>query len=304
VSLTKDTFKKMLTEERNAKTLDLDVLSTADLVKRIQAEDLEVAKAVSDVSDKIAQAVDIITDRLKRGGRMIYFGAGTSGRLGVLDATECSPTFGVEPEMIQAYIAGGKDAMFQAFENAEDSIELGRSDAENAEITDKDVVVGITASGRTPYVFGALRKAKERKAPVIAIVNNPGSELETLSDVCITALVGAEALTGSTRMKAGTAQKMILNLLSTATMVRLGKVYENLMVDLKPTNEKLRERAASIICTVCDVERHVAEGALVASGNKVKTAILMIKRKLGRAQAEQLLVKCGNKLRDALTADL
>jgi N-acetylmuramic acid 6-phosphate etherase len=304
VSLTKDTFKRMLTEERNAKTMDLDVLSTKDLVKRIQSEDLEVAKAVEAVSEQIAKAVDIVTERLIKGGRMIYFGAGTSGRLGVLDATECSPTFGVEPDMIQAYIAGGKDAMFQAFENAEDSVELGKTDAENAEITEKDVVVGITASGRTPYVFGALRKAKERNAAVISIVNNPGSELDSISDVNITALVGAEALTGSTRMKAGTAQKMILNLISTATMVRLGKVYENLMVDLKPTNEKLRERAASIICTVCDVERHVAEGALVASGNKVKTAILMVKRKLGRAQAEQLLARCGNKLRDALNAEI
>jgi N-acetylmuramic acid 6-phosphate etherase len=304
VSLTKDTFKRMLTEERNQKTMDLDVLSTVDLVKRIQEEDHDVAKKVAEVSEHIAKAVDIASDKLIKGGRMIYFGAGTSGRLGVLDATECSPTFGVDPDMIQAYIAGGKDAMFQAFENAEDSLELGKSDAENAEITDKDVVIGITASGRTPYVFGALRKAKERKAAIISIVNNPDSELEQLSDVLIVALVGPEALTGSTRMKAGTAQKMILNLISTATMVRLGKVYENLMVDLKPTNEKLRERAASIICTVCDVERHVAEGALVASGNKVKTAILMIKRKLGRAQAEQLLQRCANKLRDALGADL
>jgi N-acetylmuramic acid 6-phosphate etherase len=293
----------MLTEERNAKTMDLDTLNTTELVKRIQAEDLEVAKSVQAVAEQIAKGVDIASERLMKGGRMIYFGAGTSGRLGVLDATECSPTFGVDAEMIQAYIAGGRDAMFQAFENAEDSVELGRSDAESAEITDKDVVVGITASGRTPYVIGALRKAKERGAAVLSIVNNPNSELESISDICITALVGAEALTGSTRMKAGTAQKMILNLLSTATMVRLGKVYENLMVDLKPTNEKLRERAASIICTVCDVERHVAEGALVASGNKVKTAILMIKRKLGRAHAEQLLQRCGNKLRDALNAD-
>ena len=206
--------------------------------------------------------------------------------------------------MVQAYIAGGKEAMFQAFENAEDSTDLGRTDAESADITSKDVVVGITASGRTPYVVGALNKARERGAATVAIVNNPGSELESLADVTITALVGAEALTGSTRMKAGTAQKMILNLLSTSTMVGLGKVYENLMVDLKPTNEKLRERAASIICTVCNVERHVAEGALVASGNKVKTAILMVKRKLGRAQAEQLLTRNNNKLRAALECQI
>jgi N-acetylmuramic acid 6-phosphate etherase len=294
----------MLTEERNVRTMDLDVLDTRDLIKRIQAEDAEVAKAVAAVSDDIAKAVDIIADRLNRGGRLIYFGAGTSGRLGVLDATECSPTFGVEANTIQAFIAGGKDAMFQAFENAEDSTDLGRQDAESAEINDRDVVVGITASGRTPYVLGAVRRAKECGAACIGIVNNPQSELEKICDVTIQALVGPEALTGSTRMKAGTAQKMILNLLSTAAMVRLGKVYENLMVDLKPTNEKLRERAASIICTVCDVERHVAEGALVASGNKVKTAILMVKRKLGRAQAEALLTRCQHKLRAALEADL
>ena len=304
MSTTTESFKKLLTEDRNSRTMDLDVLSTEELVKRIQNEDLDVAKAVAACAPDIAKAVDLATERLAKGGRMIYFGAGTSGRLGVLDATECSPTFGVDSHTIQAYIAGGKEAMFQAFENAEDSTELGKTDAESADITGKDVVVGITASGRTPYVVGALRKAQECGAATIAIINNPQSELEKICDVTIAALVGPEALTGSTRMKAGTAQKMILNLISTATMVRLGKVFENLMVDLKPTNEKLRERAASIICTVCDVERHVAEGALVASGNKVKTAILMVKRKLGRAQAETLLTKNNNKLRAALDCEI
>jgi N-acetylmuramic acid 6-phosphate etherase len=304
VSTTTDSFKRMLTEERNSRTMDLDVLDTADLVKRIQSEDLEVARAVASVSGEIAKAVDLATERLLKGGRMIYFGAGTSGRLGVLDATECSPTFGVDSQTVQAYIAGGKQAMFQSFENAEDSEELGSNDADSAAITSNDLVVGIAASGRTPYVLGALKKAKENNAAIVVIVNNPNSKLGQIADVLIEALVGPEALTGSTRMKAGTAQKMILNLLSTATMIRLGKVYENLMVDLKPTNEKLRERASSIICTVCDVERHVAEGALVASGNKVKTAILMLKRKVGRVQAEQLLTKSNNKLRQALTAEL
>lgn len=304
MSTTTETFKRMLTEERNSRTMDLDVLDTADLVKRIQSEDFEVAKAVEAVSVHIAKAVDLATEKLNNGGRMIYFGAGTSGRLGVLDATECSPTFGVDSQVVQCYIAGGKQAMFQAFENAEDSQELGNTDAESAAITANDIVVGITASGRTPYVVGALKKARENGASIVAIVNNPNSKLIELADVTIEALVGPEALTGSTRMKAGTAQKMILNLISTATMVRMGKVYENLMVDLKPTNEKLRERAASIICTVCDVERHVAEGALVASGNKVKTAILMIKRKIGRVQAETLLTKCSNKLRQALTTEV
>ena len=303
-SSTTESFKRMLTEERNDRTMDLDELDTASLVKRIQEEDIEVAKAVGLVSAQIAKAVDLAADKLHKGGRMLYFGAGTSGRLGVLDATECSPTFGVDAQTIQAYIAGGKEAMFQAFENAEDSIELGKTDAESADITDKDIVVGITASGRTPYVIGALKKAREKGATIVTIVNNPLSELESIADVHIVALVGPEALTGSTRMKAGSAQKMILNLLSTCTMVRLGKVFENLMVDLKPTNEKLRERAASIICTVCNVERHVAEGALVASNNKVKTAILMVKRKLGRAQAEALLEKSHNKLRAALEAKI
>lgn len=303
MSTTTESFKRMLTEERNASTMDLDVLDTPELIRRIQQEDRKVADAVADVSDDIARAVDLATERLHKGGRMIYFGAGTSGRLGVLDSSEMPPTFGVDPQTIQAYIAGGRDAMFQAFENAEDSEELGAKDAESANITANDLVVGITASGRTPYVSGAIKKARERGAATVCIVNNPQSELEKLCDVAIVALVGPEALTGSTRMKAGTAQKMILNLISTATMVRLGKVYENLMVDLQPTNEKLRERAASILCTICNIERHVAEGALVASGNKVKTAILMVKRKVGRAQAETLLAKCHNKLRQALNAE-
>lgn len=296
-------FKNLITEERNDRTMDLDILSTKDLVARVQEEDIEVAHSVRAITENIAKAVDLASEKLSNGGRMVYFGAGTSGRLGVLDATECSPTFGIDPNLIQAWIAGGKEAMFQSFENAEDSFELGEEDAEEANITDKDIVVGISASGHTPYVTGALKKSKERGAKIVTITNNPHSELENISDVALVALVGPEAITGSTRMKAGTAQKMILNLLSTATMVSLGKVYENLMVDLKPTNDKLRERALSIICTVCDVPRPIAEGSLVASNNRVKTAILMIKRKIGRAQAEELLSKNFNSLRKALHAE-
>jgi len=284
--------------------MDLDLLNTEDLVRLVQSEDLEVAKAVAAVVPEIAKAVDLAAECLSSGGRLVYFGAGTSGRLGVLDATECTPTFGVEPHMVQAWIAGGKEAMFQAFENSEDSFELGEEDVEEANITAKDLVVGISASGRTPYVLGAMKKSKERGAKVVAVVNNPGSSMSAIADVNIAALVGPEAITGSTRMKAGTAQKMILNLISTTTMVKLGKVYENLMVDLKPTNDKLRERALSIICTVCDVQRPIAEGALVASSNKVKTAILMINRKMGRANAEEMLTKCKNSLRKALTEGL
>lgn len=294
-------FKSLITEERNSRTMNLDMLNTEDLVRLVQSEDVEVAKAVSAVVPEIARAVEIAAECLENGGRLVYFGAGTSGRLGVIDATECTPTFGVEPHMVQAWIAGGKEAMFRTFENSEDSPELGEKDVEEANITAKDVVVGISASGRTPYVLGAVKKAKERGARVVAVVNNPVSSIAEFADVKIAALVGPEAITGSTRMKAGTAQKMILNLISTTTMVKLGKVYENLMVDLKPTNAKLRERALSIICTVCDVQRSIAEGAMVASSNKVKTAILMIKRKMSRVQAEETLVRCKNSLRKALT---
>ncbi len=297
-------FNKMVTEERNVKTMDLDVLDTVDLVERIQGEDFEIAKGVQKVVPEIAKAVDIITNKLKDGGRLIYFGAGTSGRLGVLDATECPPTFGVESSVVQAYIAGGKDAMFRSFEDAEDSKEMGLQDVVSAQVGPRDVVIGITASGRTPYVVGALKKAKELGAATIGIVNNFESSLASDCDVLIAAVVGPEALTGSTRMKAGTAQKMVLNLITTCTMVRLGKVYENLMIDLRPTNEKLRERAVSIISILGDVPRHLAEGALVASHDRAKTAILMVKRKLGRAQAEQLIVKCDGSLRKALVADL
>ena len=294
-------FKSLITEERNEHTMNLDTLSTEELVRTVQNEDIEVAKAVAAVVPDIAKAVDLAANGLAQGGRLIYFGAGTSGRLGVLDATECSPTFGVDTTMVQAFIAGGREAMFQAFENAEDSEELAAKDVADANITDKDVIVGISASGRTPYVLAAMQKSKERGAKIVAVVNNPQSLMAAMADVSIAALVGPEAITGSTRMKAGTAQKMILNLLSTTTMVKLGKVFENLMVDLRPTNEKLRERAVSIICTVCDVPRPIAEGALVASNNRVKTAILMVRRKIGRAQAEELLVKCKHSLRNALT---
>lgn len=297
-------FKRMLTEERNPRTMDLDVLETQELVERIQTEDREIVNCVSQCIPQISKAVDIAAERLQHEGRMIYFGAGTSGRLGVLDANECPPTFGVDGHVVQAYIAGGREAMFRAFENAEDSTELGSADAAAAELTERDIVVGISASGRTPYVVAALKAAKAVGAATVCIVNNPNSELESISDISIVALVGPEAITGSTRMKAGTAQKMILNLLSTCTMVKLGKVFENLMIDLKPTNEKLRERALSIICALCEVPRHVAEGSLVASNNRAKTAILMIKRKLGRAQAEQLIARSCNSLRRALTAEI
>ena len=293
-------FTKHLTEERNEKTMDLDLLNTVELVERIQAEDLTVAEKVKENIPEIAQAVDVITEKLRVGGRLIYFGAGTSGRIGVLDAAECPPTFGVTADQVQAYIAGGKEAMFHAFESAEDLKELGAKDAVAAGITANDAVVGVTASARTPYVFGALEKAREVGAATIVVLNTYNEELASKSDIAITCLVGPEALSGCTRMKSGTAQKMILNLLSTCSMVRLGKVYENLMVDLQPTNDKLRERAVSIIALLGEVPRHLAEGALVSSHDRAKTAILMVKRKIGRVQAEELLDRCCGSLRKAL----
>jgi N-acetylmuramic acid 6-phosphate etherase len=296
-------FNRLITEGRNSRTMDLDLLDTAALVRRIQAEDFAVAQAVEKVLPQIAQAVDLITQRLKSDGRLIYFGAGTSGRLGILDATECVPTFGTEPEQVQGFIAGGREAVFRSSEGAEDSQENGANDALTAKLSTKDVAVGIAASGRTPYVIGAMRKAKELGSATIAVTNTPSS-LAELCDVTITAITGPEALTGSTRMKAGTAQKMTLNLLTTCTMVRLGKVYENLMVDVKPTNEKLLERAISIVSTIADAPRHTAEEALAASQNSPKTAILMIKRNLNRAQAEELLTKCDGSLRKALLAEV
>jgi len=295
-------FTKMVTEERNSRTMDLDLLDTEELVSRVQKEDFDVAVAVQKVVPEIAAAVDLIVNRLNAGGRLIYFGAGTSGRLGVLDATECHPTFGVDRELVQACIAGGKEAMFVSFENAEDSKELGLQDALNIKVTGKDAMIGITASGRTPYVIAACELAKKEGAATIALVNNFDTPLSKICDVTIAPIVGAEALTGSTRMKAGTAQKMTLNLISTCTMVKLGKVYENLMVDLKPTNEKLRERAVSMIALLCDVARPIAEGALVASNGHAKTAVLMLKRKMGRVQAEELITKSGGSLRKALVA--
>lgn len=294
-------FTKMVTEERNNRTMDLDLLDTQELVARVQKEDFDVAEAVQKVVPEIGKAVDLIVDRISKGGRLIYFGAGTSGRLGVLDATECHPTFGVDRELVQACIAGGKEAMFVSFENAEDSKALGVEDAQKIKVSGKDALIGITASGRTPYVIAACELAKAEGAATIALVNNFESPLAGICDVVIAPVVGPEALTGSTRMKAGTAQKMVLNLISTCTMVRLGKVYENLMVDLKPTNEKLRERAVSIIALLCDVGRPIAEGALVASHDQAKTAILMLKRKMGRVQAEELISKSSGSLRKALT---
>ncbi len=293
----------LITEERNSRTMDLDLLDTVELVNRIQREDYVVAAAVQKAIPEIAKAVDLIVEGLSKDGRLIYFGAGTSGRLGILDASECPPTFGVELDLVSGFIAGGQKAVFQTVEGAEDYEELGEQDVIIAKIKENDIVCGITASGRTPYVIGALRKAKERGAYTIAVINNQpekANKLSSLCDVTISLITGPEALTGSTRMKAGSAQKMTLNLLTTCAMVRLGKVYENLMVDLTPTNYKLKQRASAMIALLCTIPRPSAEEALVAAKNNAKTAILMIKKKVSLSEAQKLLSDNKSSLRLAL----
>ncbi len=293
------------TEQRNPATMDLDTLETPDLVARIQQEDFAVADAVKKCVPEIARAVDEITVRLRAGGRLFYFGTGTSGRLGVLDASECPPTFGVNPSLVQAYIAGGRDAVFVSSEAMEDRQENGAHDATAAGVTGLDAVVGICASGRTPYVVGALKYASSCGAFTVLVTNNilasgvVGAGV-AIADTIIAAVVGPEALTGSTRMKAGSAQKMILNLISTSVMVKLGRVYENLMVDLRPASKKLHDRALRIISTVAGVSAQEAEHVLKAANNSSKTAILMLRRGCSVEQAESLLATCGGSLRKAL----
>jgi N-acetylmuramic acid 6-phosphate etherase len=278
--------------------MDLDTLETAELVARIQKQDYAIADAVSACVPEIAQAVDGIVEKLLCGGRLFYFGAGTSGRLGVLDAAECPPTFGVEPALVQAFIAGGPGAVFVSSEHEEDYEENGARDVSVAGVSRGDAVVGICANGCTPYVLGALKKARAVGALTVLITNNSASD--DVACAVITALVGPEALTGSTRMKAGSAQKMILNLISTSVMVKMGRVYENLMVDLRPNSKKLHKRALRIIMTVAGVPEEEAEKALVAANNSSKTAILMLKCGCSLDEAERLLAKQQGFLRKAL----
>ena len=269
-------LKKIATEQRNPNTMNIDTLSTLDMVKLINQEDHRVAEAVAEVTDKIAQAIDVIADRLSKGGRLIYCGAGTSGRLGILDAVECPPTYSTEPEMVQALMAGGYPAIFKAVEGAEDSKELGVQDMKGINFVAGDVLVGIAASGRTPYVRGCMEYAKELGAPTVSVTCCPGSVLDNFADIGIAPCPGPEVITGSTRMKSGTAQKMVLNMLSTGTMIKLGKVYGNLMVDVKPSNEKLVRRCVTIVCNATGCDDAAATAALEACGYRPKTAIVMI----------------------------
>ena len=284
-------LSKIATEKRNENTLHIDELSTRDMVKLINDEDKKVAEAVEKELDHIAAAIDLIADKLSKGGRLIYTGCGTSGRLGILDAVECPPTYSTEPELVQGLIAGGTPAIFRAVEGAEDDPDLGRKDLEEIHYTKQDVLVGIAASGRTPYVIGAMEYAKSLGGVTIGVTCCPGSEIDTLAEVGIAPMPGPEVVTGSTRMKSGTAQKMVLNMLSTCTMIRLGKVYGNLMVDVKPSNEKLIRRCVSIVCAAAECDEAAATAALEQCGYHPKIAIVMLLCGCTAEEAEKRLTE-------------
>ncbi|MFQ2853806.1 N-acetylmuramic acid 6-phosphate etherase [Aeromonas caviae] len=269
-------LSRMITETRNPASVEIDQLSTLEMLRVINQEDQQVALAVGQLLPEIARAVDAIAAAFGKGGRLVYIGAGTSGRLGILDASECPPTYGVSAEQVIGLIAGGHKAILQAVENAEDDAELGARDLKNIQFCTNDVLVGIAASGRTPYVLSAMAHASAVGATVCSISCNPGSPLARAADISMVAVVGPEIVTGSSRMKAGTAQKLILNMLSTGAMIRTGKVYGNLMVDVEATNAKLVERQKRIVMEATDCERAVAERALAQADNHCKTAIVMI----------------------------
>ncbi|WP_421712532.1 N-acetylmuramic acid 6-phosphate etherase [Alteromonas abrolhosensis] len=293
-------LNKIVSEGRNPDTLDIDTLTTEGILTRINNEDAKVANAVALQIPQIAKAVDAATDSIKSGGRLIYVGAGTSGRLGILDAVECRPTFSVPDELVVGVIAGGEKAIQHAVEGAEDDFEAGRTDLENLVLHKNDTVVGISASGRTPYVSGALEYAHSLGCFTGAIACSPNAAIFTNADVAICPIVGPEALTGSTRMKSGTAQKLILNMISTSTMIRLGKTYQNLMVDVNATNEKLKARALRIVMQATECSEDVALAALRACNNKAKVAILMVLTGQTAEQAAAQLDANGGYLRTAV----
>ena len=296
-----DDFSQLLTEARNPATEDLDQLATIDLVRTLHDADREAVAAVDAELPQIARAIDQIATRLEAGGRLFYIGAGTSGRLGVLDASECPPTYNTRPEMVQGIIAGGDAALRRSAERAEDDEAQGRRDLEACGFSAKDALVGIATSGRTPYVLGGVKYARKLGALTIGLSCVPNSALAATAEFEITPATGPEPVTGSTRMKAGTATKMVLNMLSTGVLVRLGYVYGNLMVNVQPTNVKLRDRAARIVATVSGVSYQEAATLLEAAGS-VKTAIVMAKLGVDRETAERRLAAARGRLRPALEA--
>lgn len=293
-------LNNMVSESRNEQTMDLDLLGSMQILQKINDEDQKVASSVRAALPDIARAVDLAVTAFSKGGRLVYIGAGTSGRLGILDAVECVPTFSVSEHMVIGIIAGGDRAICHAVEGAEDNKQLAIDDLKHANLTAKDVVVSIAASGRTPYAISALEYAANIGAPTVAVSCNPGAPMFAYADVAISAVVGAEALTGSTRMKSGTAQKMILNMISTASMIRSGKTFENLMVDVNATNEKLRVRALRIVMQATNCVAEEADIALQAANNNAKLAILMVLTGVDATKGKTMLAHRAGFLREAV----
>ena len=293
-------LNQLITEQRNPNSMQLDSLSAQELVALINREDQQVALAVEKCLPQIASAVEKIIAAFEHGGRLVYVGAGTSGRLGVLDASECPPTYGVKPEMVVGLIAGGDHALRHPIEGAEDNVQQGQADLEEISFSAQDVLVGIAASGRTPYVLGALNYAKQLGATTVSIASNPNSKMAEVADIAIETVVGPEVLTGSSRMKSGTAQKLVLNMLTTASMVLIGKCYQNLMVDVQASNEKLKARALKIVMDATECDKDAAADVLSKAKGQVKLAILMQLSGLDALEAQSLLDKSNGKLRQAL----
>ncbi|KAA6474088.1 N-acetylmuramic acid 6-phosphate etherase [Bacillus swezeyi] len=294
-------LSSLTTELRNEKTKCIHQAETIDILTIINEEDKTVAEAVEAVLPDVKTAVDLAVESLKKGGRIIYIGAGTSGRLGVLDAAECPPTFSISPDTVRGIIAGGEKALFEAVEGAEDHEDFGMRDLQSIQLSKNDTVIGIAASGRTPYVHGGLKYARQTGAKTISLTCNKDSAISKTADRSIEVVVGPEVVAGSTRMKAATAHKMILNMISTTTMIRMGKVYENLMVDVHVSNDKLKERAIRIIETVTGADKKTAEAALDKAGNQVKIAIIMLKTKTDADTAQHLLKQSEGNIAKALT---
>lgn len=292
----------LATEQNNPNTLQIDRCSTLEMMALINQADQTVPLAVSHEIPSIAKAVDCIAERLGQGGRLLYVGAGTSGRLGVLDASECVPTYGTPPEMVVGLIAGGERALVESIEGVEDSAESGIADIVKSRVGPSDAVVGIAASGRTPYVLAALGEAAARGALTVGICNTANSELSRAADIMVEVITGPEVIMGSTRMKAGTAQKMVLNMISTGTMIKLGRVYQNCMVGLIASNQKLRARAVRIIYRITGAEQSAAKEALAQADGQIKTAILMLQTGMTPEQADAVLSRHGGVLRAALEA--
>jgi len=295
-----DELLSLATEQRNPRTWDLDTMTPLEIARAMNEEDARVIEAVGAVLPFVAKAIELGTACLAAGGRIIYLGAGTSGRLGVLDASECPPTFGVSPQSVIGLVAGGQKAFTQAVEGAEDSTTLGREDLEGIGLTSKDLVVGLAASGRTPYVVHGLRYANSLGCATVAVACVPDSRIGREAQVAIEPVTGAEVLTGSTRLKAGTAQKMILNMISTGSMVGAGKAYQNLMVDVQQSNQKLKTRARNMVMEACHCTEEEAERALEESGGRAKTAIVMLLLGVGCAEADRRLKESLGRVRDAI----